>query len=169
MNAISTKGGWKRKVVHELIEYWTIVLYLAVFLGVFAMYRRLILRQYSIDYLYSGTTLIKAMVLAKFIMIIDALHAGRKQEKKPLAYSTFYKATIFTLCVLALNLAEEVIRGFCKGKGIPGVREQLESIEKYEALANCLVTFFAFIPFFAFREIGRIIGHDKMVGMFFGE
>jgi hypothetical protein len=50
-----------------------------------------------------------------------------------------------------------------------GIHEQFASMDKYAALANCMVIFFAFIPYFAFRELGRIIGREKMVRMFFSE
>src|SRR5262245_34380390 len=38
---------------------------------------------------------------------------------------------------------------------------------KYELLARCLITFVAFIPFFAFKELERILGEDKMRTLFF--
>ena len=44
MNEIQTAPrDWKKKVVHELIEYWINFAYLAFFLVAFVWYRRLIL------------------------------------------------------------------------------------------------------------------------------
>jgi len=34
-------------------------------------------------------------------------------------------------------------------------------------LARCLITFVAFIPFFAFKELGRVLGEDKIRTLFF--
>jgi hypothetical protein len=167
MSEQPTNGGLKQKIVHELVEYWIIFAYLAVFFSVFANYERLILKDYSIHYAHYGIALVKALILAKFIMLIVALKFGRRLEQKPLIYSTLYKAAVFTVNVLIFDLIEEAVRGLWKGKGFPGIQMQFASMDKYAALANCMVIFFAFIPYFAFRELGRIIGKEKMVRMFF--
>ena len=82
-------------MVRELIGYWIIVLYLAVFFSVFANYRRLKLAHYSISYTLYGTSILEAMVLAKCILIFDTLHFGRRLKNKPLIFSTLYKAAVF--------------------------------------------------------------------------
>jgi hypothetical protein len=38
--AYENKAGWKQKIRHELVEYWTDVSYLALFFGVFTLCRR---------------------------------------------------------------------------------------------------------------------------------
>ena len=35
-----------------------------------------------------------------------------------------------------------------------------------QSLARCLITFVAFIPFFAFKELGRVLGEDKIRTLF---
>ena len=37
----------------------------------------------------------------------------------------------------------------------------------HELLANSLVVFVAFIPFFAVKELGRVFGKDKLQALFF--
>ena len=37
----------------------------------------------------------------------------------------------------------------------------------YEILANGLVVFSAFIPFFAIKELGRVLGREKLRALFF--
>jgi hypothetical protein len=37
----------------------------------------------------------------------------------------------------------------------------------HEMLANLLVMFVAFIPFFAFKEVGRVLGEGKVWELFF--
>lgn len=38
---------------------------------------------------------------------------------------------------------------------------------KYELLTDSLVTFFAFIPFFAVKELERVLGEGKLGELFF--
>jgi hypothetical protein len=37
----------------------------------------------------------------------------------------------------------------------------------HELLANSLVVFVAFIPFFGVKELGRVLGQDKIWALFF--
>jgi hypothetical protein len=160
------ENSWKQKFVREMIEYWSIVAYLALFLGLFTTYTRLVLRHYSISYAHYGFALLEALVLAKAIMIIDALHWGRKLESKPLVYSTLYKSLIFTFGVMLFTVIEHAIRGYL-GHGLSGILEEIGKIDRDVLTSKCLVVYFSFIPFFAFKELGRILGEGKIVYLFF--
>ena len=80
-DANTNRAGWKSKAIHEMTEYYIIFMYLAVFFGLFTWYRRLILAEYQISYLHYGVGVIKALVLAKVIMIGRALRLGRQLLK----------------------------------------------------------------------------------------
>lgn len=162
------KRGWKRKMLHELAEYWINVLYLSCFFGAFTWYRRLILASYQITYLNYGVAILEALVLAKVILIGDALHLGRRCEKKPLWYSTVYKTFVFTLLVGLFTLVDHWVRGFLQGQNASAILHHLLGPHKFELLARCLVTFVSFIPFFAFKELSRIMGKGKLKAIFFG-
>ncbi len=163
----STESGWKQEVVHEAIEYWINFIYLAFFFGMFTWYRRFILAEYQISYAHYGVSLIEAAVLAKVIMIGDILHLGRGLEEKPLIFPTLYEAVVFSVWVAVFGVLEHTVGGLLHGKGLTGGLEELISKGRYELLARCLVTFFAFIPFFAFKQLGRVFGQSKIREMFF--
>jgi len=160
------KTGWKQKLVHEMVEYWINFVYLALFFGVFIFYRRLIMAEYQISYQHYGIVVIKALVLAKVIMIGDVLRLGRRLEDKPLIFVTLYKTVVFTLWVLLFNVLEDAIKGLLHGIGLAGGFNELISKGTDELLAGCLVVFSAFIPFFAFKELGRLLGEGKISELF---
>ena len=64
-------------------------------------------------------------------------------------------------------LVESSIRGFLHGKGLAGALDHLLSEGTHEFFAKCLVVFVAFIPFFAFKELGRVFGKGIIWGLFF--
>ena len=168
MNDVNEKKvGWKQKLFHELIEYWINFVYLALFFGVFTAYRRLIMAEYQIGYQHYGIAVIKALVLAKVIMIGDFLRLGRRLEDKSLIFPTLYKSAVFSIWVAVFNVLEDVIKGLLHGTGLAGGFVELISKGKDELLAGCLVIFFAFIPFFAFKELGELLGESKIRGLFF--
>jgi hypothetical protein len=157
----------KQKFVHEMMEYGITFLYLAVFFGVFVWYRRLTLAEYQIVYLNYGIGLIKALILAKVVLIIDALGQGKRYEDRPLIVSVLYKTFVFTLWVLAFSLLEHAVSGYLHGKGLQGGLDELREKGRDELLAECLVVFFVFIPFFAFKELGRVLGEESLLKLFF--
>ncbi len=168
MNSLNKKRtGWKQKILHELIEYWLSVLYMAGFFSVFTNYRRLILAHYQISYEAYGFSVIKALVLAKVVLVAKGLRLGRGFEDKPLIVPTLYKGFLFTVFVAVFDVVESMIRSFIHGRGPMGAFDELMSRFNYEWLAGSLVVFFSFIPFFAVRELRQVLGEGKIGKLFF--
>jgi hypothetical protein len=88
-------------------------------------------------------------------------------ENKPLFYPTLYKAFVFSELVGLFAVLEHVIGGLLHGKGILGGLAMLWNGGRYELLARCMVTFLAFIPFFAFRELELVLGEGRLMNLFF--
>ena len=166
-DATSNKSGWKNKLKREMAEYLANFVYLALFFGVFAWYRRLVLDEYRIGYFHYGASLIEALVLAKLIIIGDILRLGRGLEDRPLIIPALYKSAVFIIWVAAFSVVERVVEGLLHGKGMMGGIDELLSKGFYELAARCMVVFFAFIPFFAFRELERVEGEGKLRRLLF--
>jgi hypothetical protein len=166
-DANSSKAGWKQRLGRELIDYWITFLYLAVFFGTYTWYRRLVLAEYRITYLHYGVAILEALVLAKVVLVGRALRLGRGLEGKPLIFSALYKSFIFSLFVGLFGVLEHTLGGLLHGKGLAGGWDELMRLGKDELLARCIVTFCAFIPFFAVQELGRVLGESKVRGLLF--
>lgn len=150
-----------------MVEYLINFIYLAVFFGVFTWYRRLVLESYNIDYLNYGVSLIEAAVLAKVIMIGQFFGLDRLSKDRPLIFPTLRKSVVFTIFVGLFKILEYMLRGLVDGTGLSGGLAEFVDKGQDELLAACLVVFFAFIPFFAFRELGRVFGQGFIRAMFF--
>jgi hypothetical protein len=161
------KGNLKKKIVHEVSEYWINVVYLTLVFAAFTQYRRLILAAYDIAYTDYWVAVIEALIFAKVVMIGDMLHLGRRLEHKPLIYSVLLKTVVFSLFVGAFTLIEHLIKGLWKGEAFRELFGNFLGKGYHELLANCLVVFVAFIPFFAFRELSRLLGEGKIRTLFF--
>ena len=166
-DATKEKASLKQRIAHEVLQYWINFVYLAVFFGAFAWYRRFILAEYHISYFHYGAALVEALIMAKVILVGDALGLSHGFEDKPLIYPTLRKAVVFTLFVGLFAIVEHVIMGLLHGKGVMGGLSELWSEGRDELIARCLVTFFAFIPFFAFRELELVLGEGKLHSLFF--
>lgn len=160
-------AGWKKKLVNEMSEYFVNFVYLAVVFSTFATYRRLILAVYQVSYLNYGIAVIEAAVLAKIILLGETVRLGRRHEDKPLIIPALYKTLVFALWVIIFKILEYMIRGLLRGRDLTEEFQDLIGRGGYEILANALVVFAAFVPFFAIKELGRVIGREKLRELFF--
>lgn len=161
------KKDWKKKILHEMVEYWIIFVYLTLMFAAFTQYRRLVLAAYNITYTNYWVSVIEAAILAKVVMIGAVFRVGRGFEQKPLIYPTIYKTIIFSLLVGVFTLIEHVLKNLWKGKELTEGLADFFSKGPHELLAECLVIFVAFLPFFAFRELGQVLGEGRIWTLFF--
>ena len=167
MSSLDKKKNIKKKIVHEITEYWINVAYLTLVFASFTQYRRLVLAAHDITYTNYWVAVIEALILAKVVMIGDVIRLGRRLEHKPLIYSTLLKTVVFSLFVGVFTIIEHMIKSFWKGEGLTGGLIELLGKGNHELLAGCLVVLVMFIPFFAFRELGRVLGEGKIWALFF--
>ena len=134
------------------------VLYMAIFFGAFASYRRLLLAHYGISYEDYGIAVIRALVLGKVVLVAETLRLGQGYEDKPLIVPTLYKTLLFTVCVAIFDIAEGMLRALIGGLGLTGAVDEVMTRFNYEWLSRALVIFFAFLPLFAVGELRRVLG-----------
>ena len=158
----------KAKILQGMTKYWIYVLYLTLVFAAFTQYRRFILADVGIIYTDYWVALIKAIILAKVIMVGDVLRLGRGLDEKPLIVPTLVKTIVFTLLVSAFTFIEHAVRGLWNGtRLLDGLMNFLDKGSQ-EVLANALVVFAAFIPFFALRELSRVLGGEaRLMALFF--
>ena len=114
------KKNLKDKLFHEFVEYWINVCYLTLVFAAITQYRRFLLAAHGIIYTDYGFAVIKALVLAKVIMIGEVVRLGRGLERKPLIYPTLWKTFVFTIFLAVFTLIEHTIKGLWHGKGLTG-------------------------------------------------
>jgi len=162
-----THPSAKERALEEFKAYWIITLYLALFLGALTVYRRLILAEFGVAYLNYGFALIEALITGKIILIGKAFGLGRRFEDRPLVVSTFYKSALFGVFVFLFGVLEHVVEGLYHKKDWAAILHGLTELGMYELLARVVMLIIAFIPFFAFWEIGRVLGPRKVSALFF--
>ena len=159
--------NWKDKILHEMAEYLFNVIYLALVFAAFTQYRRFLLAAHDIIYTNYWVALIQALIFGKVIMVGALFRLGRSLEQKPLINPTLYKAVVFTFHVVVFPLFEHPIKGHWQGNTLTGSLTAFLDQGRHELLAGSLVIFVALIPFFAVKELGRVLGEDKIRALFF--
>jgi hypothetical protein len=156
------------KVRRELIEYAFNAVYLMLVFAAFTQYRRFLLAEYSITYTNYWVGLIGALILGKVIMIGSVFRLGRWLEDKPLIVPTIYKALIFSVFVLVFRVVEYAIKGLLHGDSLTAALVEFFAQKGIdEVFANLLVVLVTLIPFFAVKELGRVLGRERVAALFF--
>ena len=159
----------KERAIEEFKLFWIITFYLWVFLGSFTIYRRLIIAQSGGAYLHYGIALIEALIIAKVILIGRMFGFSKRFEDRPLIVPVLYKSTLFGALVLLLGIVERLIEGWFHQEGLLGGLRTIGDVGAYELAARVLMLIVAFVPFFAFWEIGRLLGTQRIAGLFFSK
>jgi hypothetical protein len=154
----------KQKAIHEFKEFVGIFLYLAFFFCSITTYRIFLLKEFHDLYFDYSFVLINAFVFAKVILIGEYAHVGKKFEAKSLLLSAVYKAFLFTVLVIGFHYLEEGTKRFLHGENMAGTFYEMG----FDLLiARALIIFSTFVPFFAFRELRRVLGEEKFGNLFF--
>jgi len=161
------RPGLRQKLAHEFREMTWIFLYLALFLCALATYSTLLLREFHLSYFAYGTALLNALIMSKVILLGEYAHLGRRHEGKPLLFTAVIKALHFAVLMAVVHVVEEVVKHMFHDHTAAGAMRELARGRLTEILVRNLVFFFALVPFFAFRELRRVLGEEKFFGLFF--
>lgn len=158
---------WKRRVTRELFRFFSYALFFTLFFFAFALYRQLILKEYGVSYIHYGYSLFEAFILAKLILLGQLLGLGERYAGRALIVPTLYKTVIFSFFVWCFTVLEHFFVGFLRGTGWSKLYQELLERGMDEILARILVMSFVFVLFFAFVELGRVMGEGKLLDLFF--
>jgi hypothetical protein len=158
----------KRKAIEETKRFLFITAYLWALFSVFEMHRAMVLRQQHILVSYRvGFALINAFILAKVILIAEALRVGRGFQEKPLVKSVLFKSALFAVILVFFNIVEDITVGLFRGKTIgQSLPEFAGGGVSGELLVGILV-FVVLIPFFAYTELRRAVGDEEFHNLMF--
>lgn len=147
----------KVRVRTELKRFLVMFAYLLLIFTLFQLHEYVVLRQHGIPYTRFGFGVIKALVLAKVMLIGDEVKLGKRLSAQPLVYSIVGKSALFTILFIGFDFLEQVLRALFKGKELlPSISAPGGSLAG--SLIVALIICVMLIPYFAFREIGRIFG-----------
>ena len=161
---VAGQPSLKERALHELKVYWIITLYFALFLGAFTVYRRLILSEAGVSYLTYGFKLVEALIVAKLILIGEAVKLGKRFEGQPLIVSVLVKSILFALFVALFTIIEHIVEALIHKQDW---RHVLGERAPDEIMAHALVLMVTLIPLFCFLEVGRVLGPGRLSAMFF--
>jgi hypothetical protein len=166
MRELGEPDGRKRtlfaRVVDEVKKFAGMALYLWVVFGLFVLHERIVLAERHIDYRFYGFAVVNAFVLAKVMLVAEDLGLGERFKSRALVYPILYKSILFAIVFMCFYVVEEVLVGVIKGKTILASMPSIGGGSLDGIISVGVIVAVALIPFFAFREVGRAIGEQKL-------
>lgn len=152
--------------LREARKLVVIFLYLWVLFGLFALHKSILLPEEGILY-GQGFAIVNAFVLAKVMLVADNLHVGENFETRPLIYPVLFKSALFAIILVCFDLIEEVVVGTLRGKSISESIDAIGGGTLEGILSVGVIIFVVLIPFFAFREMTKVVGNREMRDLLF--
>jgi hypothetical protein len=157
----------RSKFIEEFKAMAALAAYLYVCFGAIILFKSAVLREAGIHHEIWGLAAIKALLLAKFMLLGRMLHVGVRFRDKPLIWPTLYHALTFLLVLLILTTLEELIVGFIHGRVIADSLNHVVGPIFFEGLAVCLIMFLILVPYSAFTCLSDVVGERETIRLFF--
>ena len=157
----------KETASREFKRLVVIFLYLWVVFGLLSIHKSLVLSQHHLDTEEHTFAIINAFIFAKVLLVGEQLNLGSRFQKRPLVYPILYKCLVFTVLLMAFHVAESVGVGVWHGHTIAESLPPFFGWNPKGVLAVSVLCYILLLPFFAYREIARVIGRAEMWALLF--
>ena len=158
----NTRVTLHQRAMHELKEFVVLAVYLYITLGAVILMKTAVLNT-------EGIAVVKAAVLAKFMLLGNAMKIGGRNTTSPLIWPTLHKAFAFLVLLIVMTTIEEAVVGLFLHRSIASSLSELVGPRLEETLAGFVIMLLVLIPFFAFRVLSEALGDGRLERIFFVE
>jgi len=169
MHEAHAKATLRQRAMHELKELVLISLYLYITLGAVILIKTAVLHTEGVKFVPWGIAIVKAVVLAKFMLLGEAMKIGERNFTTPLIWPTLQKALALLVLLIILTIIEEAVVGLFHDKSIAASLGELVGPRLEETIAGYIVMLLVLIPYCAFRILDVALGEGRLARMFFVE
>jgi hypothetical protein len=153
--------------MHELTEFAILTLYLYITFGAVIIMKTSVLHDHGINFAPWGTAIVKAVVLAKFILLGRAMKLGERYSNRALIWPTLHKVFAFLVLLVVLTIIEEVVVGLFHHQSVAASLDELTGAKLDESLAGIVILLMVLLPYFTTSVLSEALGEGRLARMFF--
>jgi hypothetical protein len=161
------KPTMREKVASEFKEFAALSLYLYVCLGAIVLFKTTTLQQAGVGYTGWGIAAVKALLLAKFMLVGRAMHLGKRFRDRALIWPTLYHSLLFLILLLVLATLEELFVGLIHHRAMADSLAHVVGSTFLQGFSVCLLMFLILVPYSAFVCLGEVLGEREVARLFF--
>jgi multidrug transporter EmrE-like cation transporter len=170
MNGLARRtASIRQKALREFKEMAALALYLYICLGAVVLLKAAVLQEVGVHFAIWGIAAVKALLLAKFMLLGRGLQVGRRFKDRPLIWPTLYHALIFLFLLLVLTTIEEIVVGSIRHRPLFDSLTHVVGHTVFEGFSICLVLFLILVPYSAFVCLADVLGERETLRLFFVE
>ena len=157
------------KMKEEFIAVLPPTIFFFVTLHIITFIRVLIAKGTQFTPLSTVSITVAALILGKAVLIADMLPAINRYPDRPLVYNVAWKTTIYLLIATVIHYLERLV-DFSRRAGslAAGNEKLLAEIVWPHFWAVEIILLMLILMYCAGRELGRLIGREKILRIFFG-
>jgi hypothetical protein len=133
------------------------------------LYKTAVLHGQGISFVPWGIAVVKALLLAKFMLLGRAMGVGERYTDRPLIWPTLYKAFALLVLLVVLTIVEEVVVGLIHHQSIAASLGELFGPRLEETMASILILLLVLVPYCAIGVLSEALGEGRLARMFFVE
>jgi hypothetical protein len=164
----ATRGrNLAERAVDEAKRFLVMFLYLWIVLGLFVLHERIILGQRGIGFALQGFALLNALVLAKVMLVTEDLDLARWLRGRPLIHQILFESFIFTVVFICFHVVEHEVMGLIHGESLAAAVPAIGGGGFAGLVCTAVILFVALTPYFAFRNLSRVLGPARLNAILF--
>ena len=136
--------------------------YLWIIFGILILHEHAVLSRQGIAYQFYGLAFLNAWILAKVMLIAEHLDARPHLQGRPLIYPIVARSCVFAAVLVSAYGLEEMAIGLYRGQAWRASVPAIGGGGVFGVAAVTLIITVALLPYFAFRELGRVLGPDRL-------
>lgn len=157
------------KIKEEFLAMIPPTIYFFIALHIVAIIRVLMLRGTGLAPSSTVSIAVAALILGKSVLIADMLPLINRFPEKPLIYNIAWKTAIYLLMSALIHYLERLFDFSREAGGIVAGNEKLlAEIIWPHFWALQIILFLLIVIYCTMHELVRVLGKDKVLGIFFG-
>jgi hypothetical protein len=157
------------KIKEEFLALLPPTVFFFVALHIVALVRSLMVHGTGLPIISSGQIAMGALILGKAVLLADLLPAINRFPDKPLAYNVAWKTAIYFAIATFIHYLERLFDFWKEAGGFAAANEKLLATIIWPHFWGIQIILLVLIlNFCVLRELGRVIGPEKLMAMFFG-
>jgi len=165
----SKTAAVRDRALTDLKELAILTVYFYIPFVALVFFKSTVLQGQGVEWWPWGFAAIKAALIAKFVLVGRAFHMAERNRTRPLIWQTLHQSAMFLALVIVLDIIEEIVIGLIHGEGAGQSMRSIVGRNPAELLAELIIVFLLFFPYFAFRSIGELLGEGVLLRLFFVE
>jgi len=151
-----------QRLKHELLEYALLSVYLYICFGALIIYKMLILHGQGVSYAPYGLAAIKALVLAKFILLGQVAGLGDRFKGQRILAIVAQKSVLYLVMLVVLSVIEECVIGLFHGQSIAVTLAEFGSEKLLQVSVASLIMLLILIPYLMSSELNVVLGEGRL-------